>query len=166
MLILSALHLFSTIMQCKHLLLASSLSIISSLPPCHAWGTVGHETIAWIAQSTLSDDAATFVKGALGSKASDFMANVSTWADSYRYTSGGGWSAPLHYIDANDSPPDECDVVYDRDCGEEGCVVSAIVNYTGILVGGDASKAEALDAMRFLIHFGKSFYLAFYSVMH
>ena len=104
----------------------------------------------------LSDDATTFVKGALGSSASDFMANVSTWADSYRYTADGHWSAPLHFIDANDSPPDECDVVYDRDCGDEGCVVSAIVNYTQILVQGGVGKGETLDAMRFLIHFGMS----------
>jgi hypothetical protein len=83
------------------------------------------------------------------------MANVSTWADSYRYTDNGGWSAPLHYIDANDDPPETCGVVYDRDCGEEGCVVSAIVNYTSILTRSTGESDELEDAIRFLIHFGK-----------
>lgn len=50
-------------------------------------------------------------------------------ADTYRYTDAGTWSAPLHFIDANDDPPSSCDVEYSRDCGDTGCVVSAIKNY-------------------------------------
>lgn len=33
------------------------------------------------------------------------MPAVATWADSYRYTTAGEFSAPFHYIDSNDSPP-------------------------------------------------------------
>lgn len=50
-------------------------------------------------------------------------------ADSYRYTTAGKFSAPYHYIDANDSPPSSCSVDLSRDCDSEGCVVSAIKNY-------------------------------------
>lgn len=50
-------------------------------------------------------------------------------ADSYRYTSEGRYSAPLHFIDAEDTPPEKCGVVFKRDCGGTGCVVAAIGNY-------------------------------------
>ena len=81
------------------------------------------------------------------------MANVSTWADSYRYTSAGSWSAPLHFIDANDNPPSSCSVDYSRDCGSAGCSVSAIVNYTSILPDDKSSASVKRDAMKFIIHF-------------
>lgn len=119
----------------------------------NAWGSLGHETIAWIAQSYVDSTTKSTVQSILASTQPDYMANVSTWADTYRYTSGGRWSAPLHYIDANDNPPDTCSVDYDRDCGEEGCSVSAIVNYTSILLDDGSSDSVKLDAMRFLIHF-------------
>jgi S1/P1 Nuclease len=129
------------------------LSGLVSLPGVLSWGILGHQTVAWIAQSLISDDTASFVKSTLESSRTDYMANISTWAESYRYTSAGAWSAPLHYIDANDSPPGECDVEFNRDCGESGCVVSALVNYTNIVMDTGASADERRDALRFVIHF-------------
>merc|ERR1711939_323961 len=96
-------------------------------PLTSAWGTLGHETVAWIAQSYVSSTTASAIKGILDTKQSDYMANVSTWADSYRYTSAGRWSAPLHFIDAN-------------------------VNHTSILLDSDSSDSLKYDAMKFLIH--------------
>lgn len=97
-------------------------------PLASAWGALGHETVAWIAQSSVSSTTASAIKGILDNKQSDYMANVSTWADSYRYTSAGRWSAPLHFIDANDNPPSSCSMNYSRDCGDSGCSISAIIN--------------------------------------
>ncbi|KAL8674655.1 MAG: hypothetical protein Q9168_000963 [Polycauliona sp. 1 TL-2023] len=78
------------------------------------------------------------------------MSSVASWADEYRYTTPGKFSAPLHYIgkpggdmrgqrrarvlmngfvDAEDGPPDTCSVNLSRDCGAGGCIVSAIANY-------------------------------------
>jgi len=119
----------------------------------NAWGELGHETIAWIAQSYVSSTTKEAIESILDSSRSDYMANVSTWADSYRYTDAGRWSAPLHYIDANDNPPESCSVDYNRDCGDAGCSVSAIVNYTSILLDDDSTASVKLDAMRFIIHF-------------
>ncbi len=137
-------------MQPHHLLL---LPCLIHLRGAVAWGTLGHQTVAWIAQSLISDETALYVQRALDSAASDYMANISTWADTYRYSDVGGWSAPLHYIDANDSPPGECDVDFNQDCGESGCVVSAIVNYTKIVMDAGSAETGRRDAMRFLIHF-------------
>lgn len=78
---------------------------------------------------------------------------MSTWADSFRYTSDGRWSAPLHFIDADDNPPEQCNVQYDRDCHDDACVVGAIVNYTSILLQGQGSKEDQSDALKFVIHF-------------
>jgi S1/P1 Nuclease len=122
-------------------------------PGAVAWGRLGHQTVAWIAQSLISEDTAPYVKAVLESNASDYMPNISTWADTYRYTDDGGWSVPLHYIDANDSPPGECDVQFNRDCAESGCVVSATVNYTKIVMDESLPHDERRDAMRFLTHF-------------
>lgn len=128
------------------------LSYSSSHVVC-AWGVLGHKTIAWVAQSYLLPATETAIQDALDSKQRDFMANVSTWADSYRYTEAGAFSRPFHYIDANDDPPTKCSVDYERDCGADGCSVSAIVNYTSIFRDDDSSQKLKKDAVRFLIHF-------------
>lgn len=122
-------------------------------PRVLAWGTLGHETIAYMAQDYVQSSTKTYVEGILGISNSSYMASVATWADSYRYTTAGAFSAPFHYIDANDSPPSSCSVEYDRDCGDSGCSVSAITNYTNILLDSSSSDSEKLDAMRFVIHF-------------
>ena len=132
-------------------LVVTAIFLLTSLTD--AWGELGHETIAWIAESYVSPTTKQAVQGILDSTRSDYMANVSTWADSYRYTRGGAWSAPLHYIDANDHPPESCSVDYSRDCGDAGCSVSAIVNYTSILLDDDSKASKKLDAVRFIIHF-------------
>ena len=118
-----------------------------------AWGAMGHEAIAYIAQDFVTSKTASFIQNALSDTSTSYMANAATWADSYRYTSAGTWSKPLHFIDANDSPPQSCSVDFDRDCGEGGCVVSAIRNYTAQLQDSTTSAAELLNAMRFMIHF-------------
>ncbi|TVY25884.1 Nuclease S1 [Lachnellula hyalina] len=74
-------------------------------------------------------------------------------ADTYRYTDAGTWSAPLHFIDANDDPPSSCGVEYSRDCGTGGCVVSAIKNYTSRVQSSSLSDADVAMAAKFLVHF-------------
>ena len=132
--------------------------------PIRAWGALGHETIAYIASSYVTDTTRSTLQSILSDTSDSYLANVSTWADSYRYTTAGAWSKPLHFIDAHDSPPDACNVNYGRDCGTGGCVVSAVVNYTSILLDNgtvseflsDASTSvseETYDALKFLVHF-------------
>lgn len=113
-----------------------------------AWGTVGHETVAYIAQNFVTSATASYVEGILSDTSTSYMASVATWADTYRYTAAGAFSAPFHYIDAQDSPPSSCGVSYSRDCGSSGCSVSAINNYTEILL-----KGKNVNALKFLIHF-------------
>ncbi|KAF2107582.1 putative nuclease S1 precursor, partial [Lophiotrema nucula] len=128
-------------------------TLLSLTPTALAWGTLGHTTVALIAQNYISKETASFAKKLLNDTSSTYLANVATWADSYRYTAEGAFSAPLHYIDANDSPPETCNVDYDRDCGEEGCVVSAITNYTSRVTSKNVSAVEQQKALKWIIHF-------------
>ncbi|KAI1274149.1 nuclease S1 precursor [Xylaria sp. FL0933] len=133
--------------------LALLAAAAAALPAVHAWGAMGHETIAYIASNFVSSATKSYFQTLLGDTSADYLASVASWADSYRYTTAGEFSAPYHYIDANDNPPSSCGVDYARDCGAEGCVVSALTNYTTILLDGRYSAANHQIAAKFIIHF-------------
>lgn len=97
--------------------------------PVWAWGAYGHETVAYVASNFVASATRTYFQSLLGDTSANYLATVSTWADSYRSTTAGRFSAPFHYVDARDNPPSSCGVQYSRDCGSEGCVISAIANY-------------------------------------
>lgn len=132
-------------------LLATSLLSLSS--GALAWGNLGHETVALIAQNYVADDTKSFCEDVLGNKSDTYLADVATWADTYRREKGGTFSAPFHFIDAEDKPPSTCNVDYQRDCGDAGCVVSAIQNYTTRVSDKSLSADQRTDALKFIVHF-------------
>ncbi len=109
--------------------LLSLAALASVLPSALAWGAMGHETIAYVATNFVAPTTKTYFQSLLGDTSSNYLASVASWADSYRYTAAGKFSAPYHFIDAQDTPPSSCGVELSRDCGKNGCVVSAIANY-------------------------------------
>lgn len=130
------------------------LTLLPLLPSAaHAWGTLGHETVAFIAQNFVSADTKTWAQGILDDTSTSYLASVATWADSYRYTTEGAFSAGYHYIDANDDPPDTCNVELSRDCPDEGCIVSAIANYTSRVQSSSVSTTEKQKALKWVVHF-------------
>ncbi|KAI0406210.1 nuclease S1 precursor [Xylaria palmicola] len=135
--------------------LTAGIALLASaaLPGALAWGAMGHETVAYIASNFAAPATKTYLQGLLGDASADYLAGVASWADSYRYTAAGSFSAPFHYIDASDGPPAACGVDYDRDCGAAGCIVSAIRNYTTILLDGRYSAANHQIAAKMIIHF-------------
>ncbi|KAL2070774.1 hypothetical protein VTL71DRAFT_13800 [Oculimacula yallundae] len=128
------------------------LLISSSLPSTLAWGTLGHTTVAYVASNFVSPSTRTFFQGILHNDTDAYLAGVATWADSFRYTAAGRFSAPFHFIDAEDSPPVSCGVKYARDCGEEGCIVGAVQNYTRQLLNPDLNGGLKNMAAKFVIH--------------
>ncbi|KAJ3275657.1 hypothetical protein HDV01_007660 [Terramyces sp. JEL0728] len=114
--------------------------------PVNAWGVEGHAIVGSIAQSFLDSNAQSFVSQILSS--SD-MASVASWADTYKYTSAGAFSKPLHFVDIQDSPPTSCGFNEVRDCTKAACINTAIQTYTEQLC--DASQNAM--ALKFLIHF-------------
>ncbi|KAK8155823.1 nuclease PA3 [Phyllosticta citrichinensis] len=135
------------------------LSVVSLLPlslltsQAHAWGYLGHETVAFIAQNFVSSETATWAQDILADDGTSYLASVATWADSYRYTDEGDFSADYHWIDANDDPPETCNVDLERDCPEQGCIVSAIANYTSRVQSSTLSTTEVQKALKWVIHF-------------
>lgn len=116
-----------------------------------AWGPIGHETVAYVAQQNLTTTAAESVKMILPTGKS--MIDVANWADEVRTLPAFKWSAPLHFIN---TPDWTCDYVRVRDCYNEQhqfgyCVDGAIQNYTLQLKKHE--YGSAMDALRFLIHF-------------
>lgn len=68
------------------LLLAAILT--SQIPSAVAWGALGHETVALIAQNFVKEETKAFCQGVLGNKSETYLADVATWADSYRREKG------------------------------------------------------------------------------
>ena len=127
---------------------------LATISGTYAWGDLGHETIGFIAQNFVKNTTQTWAQEVLNDTSSAYLAKVATWADTYKYTSEGYFSRAFHYIDAEDNPPTTCDVNFDRDCGTEGCSVSAIANYTlRAQQAGNLSDTEVNYAVRFLVHF-------------
>ncbi|KAK6586799.1 hypothetical protein PZA11_000089 [Diplocarpon coronariae] len=105
------------------------LALLTSVPATRAWGTLGHTAVAYVASSFVQPATRDLFQDILHDSSDAYLAAVATWADSFRYTAAGRFSAPFHFIDAGDNPPTSCGVEYARDCGEQGCVVGAIQNY-------------------------------------
>lgn len=133
---------------------SSVLVAILAAHGVNAWGSLGHQTIAYIATSFVASETKHWAQSILNDTTTSYLANVATWADSYRYTAEGAFSAPFHYIDANDDPPRSCNVDFDRDCGTAGCLVSAIANYTARVQAPESLSATQVNyALRWIIHF-------------
>lgn len=73
-----------------------ALSALSLVPATNAWGVLGHATVATIADNYLTPAAKTYVSGILGKGVT--MASVASWADAYRETTAGSFSAPYQYF--------------------------------------------------------------------
>ncbi|KAF8887763.1 nuclease Le1 [Infundibulicybe gibba] len=78
---------------------------------------------------------------------------AATWADEVRSTPAFAWSAPLHFVDAEDDPPTSCSVFENRDCGNGQCVLTAIANYTTRVVDRRLDHEQRQEALKFLDHF-------------
>lgn len=114
---------------------------------------LGHITVAYIATNFVKDNTATYFQDILKNETEHYLAGVATWADSIRYTRWGRFSRNFHFIDAKDTPPTYCGVDFERDCKEDGCVVSSIQNYTSQLLDTSLWPNRRNQAAKFVVHF-------------
>jgi len=91
------------------------------------WGPEGHSIVAQLAAQNIKASTTNAITKYLPSGTT--MASISSLADTYRSSTGGAWSAPLHYLDLLRN---QTKVDMNIDCAD-GCVISAILNYTSIL---------------------------------
>ncbi|CAG8955919.1 hypothetical protein HYFRA_00008772 [Hymenoscyphus fraxineus] len=125
-------------------------AILACLPFSTAWGSLGHTTVAYIASNFVSPPTALLFQSILYNDTEHYLANIATWADSFRYTAAGRFSGPLHFIDANDEPPLYCGVKMERDCATEGCIIGAVANYTRQLLDPSTPTGMRNMAAKFL----------------
>lgn len=131
----------------------ASASIFGSIPQVQAWGVLGHQTVALLAQNFLLPSTVSKVQAILNDTSSSYAGNVATWADSFRSQPNQGWSAQLHYVNGHDGPPPDSCAIHEMDCPAGGCVLSALANYTARVQDQTLTSDDRAQAMRFIIHF-------------
>lgn len=124
-----------------------ALGLLGGPVHARAWGHAGHQAIALLAQKRLSPKAQAWVRENLQGESIEAAA---VWPDliSHRRTE----TAPWHYINlpvAREDGPRQ----WQKYCGKEGCLVSAIQDDIQLLQNRSASPAQRKEALRFLIHF-------------
>ena len=125
--------------------------LFSFLPatPASAWGPVGHETVAYIAQDNLTPAAKAQITAILDQ--GDDLASISNWADQVRQF-GRPETAPWHFIDLpirkDLTVKDEQDY-----CTNNDCVVNQLQIYQGVLGDESQPKSKRLEALKFVVHF-------------
>ncbi|CAI6093915.1 unnamed protein product [Clonostachys chloroleuca] len=131
---------------------ALALGLLSA-PGVSAWGSLGHITTAYLASHFVSNTTEAVFKELLKNDNADYLASVASWADSVRYTKWGRFTKTFHFIDAHDDPPRSCNVDFERDCKETGCVINALANYTEQVVDTALPEWQRAQAAKFVIHF-------------
>ncbi|QPH18810.1 hypothetical protein C2857_003910 [Epichloe festucae Fl1] len=126
---------------------------LASAPVATAWGSLGHVTTAYLASHFVTNSTEVFFKELLRRDDDDYLASVASWADSIRYTKWGKFTKNFHFIDAHDSPPHSCNVDFQRDCKEDGCVISALANYTQQSLDSSLPAWRRAQAAKFVVHF-------------
>jgi hypothetical protein len=118
-------------------------------PSVFAWGAIGHAAIANTAWQLMNEKAKAAVYNYIPSN--DTMTDIASLADQYAETPAGKWSAHLHYVNMNKG---QTEFEMSVDC-TNGCVVSAIMNDTAVLLNSDflASLVAEPNALEFLVHF-------------
>lgn len=138
--------------------LTAILLLIVCLPiPSFAWGPEGHQVVGDIARAHLTTSARQRIHELLGN---DDLASISTWADEVRNQRPEtyGW----HFVDI---PMNAAGFVGNRDCfrvddkhpeanqDHHNCVVDRIEMFERVLADRNASAADRVEALKFLVHF-------------
>lgn len=114
-----------------------------------AWGPVGHQTIAFIAEDNLTPAAAAQVRRLLGPDLG--LADVANWADDVR-VSLRPETANWHFIQIADrgsvTRADES-----KFCKGSDCVVDQINADISVLRNPSTTTAQRFEALKFLVHF-------------
>jgi hypothetical protein len=113
--------------------------------PAYPWGSKGHEIVAAIAETHLTDAARKRIKELLPQGTT--LADASTWPDK------AGREIPdmdaYHFVNF---PKDANTYDQQRDCKLRNCIVEAIAWYVQVLTSPDAPRNEKRIALRFVAH--------------
>ncbi|TDL19510.1 nuclease Le1 [Rickenella mellea] len=134
-----------------------SILLMGSLPflgRVAAWGALGHQAVGYTAMEFLAPKALKFVQSTLSASDNHSLGPAATWADTVRSEAAFAFTAPFHFIDAEDDPEGgSCSVDETRDCGAAGCILTAIANYTIRVADTSLSATQRQEALKFIDHF-------------
>ena len=134
--------------------LLSALLIFFVLVPgdAFAWGRLGHRLVAALAWDELTPATRAQVARLLQGEADPTLPGIASWADELRDHDPalGRATGKWHYVNIAE---DDCDYEAARHCANGDCVVEAIRKQTGILSDATRSKADRLQALKFVVHF-------------
>jgi S1/P1 Nuclease len=120
--------------------------------PALAWGPLGHDTIAGLAQEHLSKPAQREVRALLAPDNESTLVDVATWADDLRDSDPARFreTSRMHYVNFSTA---QCRYQPQSDCRKGECVVAALQRYQAVLADRTRPRAERADALRFVVHF-------------
>lgn len=110
-----------------------------------AWGTGGHQVVAFIAEKQLTPKAKAAIDRLLAQEPGQTLVTISTWADEHRNPATAAW----HYVNF---PRETCQYVAERDCPDGKCVVGAIERQVEVLKSSEGDERK-LMALKYLVHF-------------
>ena len=138
--------------------LPAILLLLAFLPSqLFAWGPVGHAIVADVAASRLTPATRKNLKLLLGR---DSLASIASWADHVRKQRDESYD--WHFVDI---PKDAAGFSQERDCfrpqdkhknaqtDHHNCVVDRIEMFAKVLGDENASRAQRLEALKWIVHF-------------
>ncbi|KAA5532230.1 S1/P1 nuclease [Taibaiella lutea] len=131
----------------KKIILPSILILLSII--IGSWGTLGHQTVAKIAENHLSPKARQEVAVLLGKQT---LANVSNWADEIRPLPEYKYAAPLHYINVP-SGLDYNEFSKAVTSQQTDNIYTAILQCKKKLLDKTTTREQKAEALKFLVHF-------------
>jgi hypothetical protein len=146
-----------------------AVSIVFLLPAAAlAWGPEGHEVVAALAQSLLSDTAKSGIQSLIGNST---LSSISNWADQVRSQRDETYN--WHFVDIPKSAEDFSE---DRDCflptnshagaatDHHDCVVDRITLFKQILGDTTKSPQDREEALKFIVHFVGDVHQPFHAI--
>ena len=121
------------------------------------WGPEGHEIVASLAQTRLTENAKAGIRSLIGDAS---LASISNWADEVRPDRDETYN--WHFVDI---PKDASGFSDERDCflpnsrhkgsatDHNNCVVDRIESFKKVLSDSNASRDDRIEALKFLVHF-------------
>jgi nuclease S1 len=134
------------------ILFALVLSLLLVPHEAHAWGRLGHRLVAALAWDDLTPQARAQIADLLKDEADPTLPGIASWADELREHDPdlGKRTASWHYVNIAE---DDCQYDAAKHCKSGNCVVEAIRAQTAILADATRSRAERLQALKFVVHF-------------
>jgi len=123
------------------------------IAPAQAWGPLGHQVVAALAQEHLTPVAAAEVERLLAADHTRALADIANWPDQIQDDPAQQslWQRTrrLHYINFHDRA---CDYQPPRDCRDGLCVVAGLQHYVAVLGDPAQSLAARREALKFVVH--------------